>query len=199
MNFRQKLSKALYPLIMRLSGASNKEERIMENAGHVAPPISFYSLQSSLNDGERLDFSTLKGKKVLLVNTASNCGYTAQYGELQELYERYKDRLVVIAFPANDFKEQERGTDGAIAEFCRVNYGVSFPLMKKSSVVKGAGQNPIFRWLTDEAKNGWNGQEPVWNFCKYLVDEHGTLTHYFAMSVSPESPEVIAAVSAATA
>jgi glutathione peroxidase len=169
-------------------------EQIKKNAGNAAPAVSFYSLRSTLNNGDNLDLSVLKGKKVLLVNTASNCGYTAQYGELESLYERYKDKLVVIGFPANDFKEQEKGTDGAIAEFCRVNFGVTFPLMKKSSVVKGSAQNAIFKWLTDESKNGWNSQEPVWNFCKYLVDEQGVLTHYFAMSVSPESPEVVAAV-----
>ncbi len=194
MNFKQRLSKFLYPLIMRLTRSSQKIEQIKKNDGHTVPAVSFYSLQSPMNNGDRLDFSALKGKKVLLVNTASNCGYTAQYGELESLYERYKDKLVVLGFPANDFKEQENGTDGAIAEFCRVNFGVTFPLMKKSSVVKGSAQNTVFKWLTDASKNGWNTQEPVWNFCKYLVDENGVLTHYFAMSVSPESPEIVAAV-----
>src|SRR5579863_9225388 len=178
MNFKQRLAKLLYPLIMRLTRSSQKIEQIKKNPGDAAPAVPFYSLQSPLIDGEPFDFSALKGKKVLLVNTASNCGYTAQYGELESLYERYKDKLVVIGFPANDFKEQENGTDGAIAEFCRVNFGVTFPLMKKSSVVRGSAQNAVFKWLTDASKNGWNSQQPVWNFCKYLVDENGTLTHY---------------------
>ncbi|MDR3715524.1 MAG: glutathione peroxidase [Puia sp.] len=194
MNFKQKLLKAFYPLIMRLTGSPKKEGQVKENAGHAVPPIPFYSLQATLNNGDTFDFSGLKGKKVLLVNTASNCGYTAQFGELESLYEKYKDRLAVIGFPANDFKEQEKGSDAEIAEFCKVNFGVSFPLMRKSVVVRGDGQNPVYRWLTDPSKNGWNTQEPVWNFCKYLIDERGVLTHYFAMSVSPASPEVIAAV-----
>jgi len=131
---------------------------------------------------------------VLLVNTASDCGYTNQYDDLQKLYKQFEQKLVIIGFPANDFKEQEKGDDEAIAEFCKLNFGVTFPLAKKSSVVRSAQQNEVFRWLTDKMKNGFTSKQPSWNFSKYLVDEDGVLTHYFDPSVSPLSKEVIAAI-----
>ena len=137
-----------------------------------------------------LDIASLKGKKVLLVNTASECGYTGQYEQLQKLYSRYNNQLVVIGFPANDFKEQEKGTNEEIASFCKKNYGVTFPLAEKSIVVKTAGQNNIFQWLTDPAKNGWNSQAPTWNFCKYLVNENGVLIDFFASGVEPTGEEI---------
>lgn len=133
---------------------------------------------------------SLQGKKILLVNTASNCGYTGQYSELQQLSEQYADKLAVIGFPANDFKEQEKDGDDAIAQFCQVNFGVQFPLARKSSVVKGLQQNAVFAWLSNKQQNGWNDQAPSWNFSKYLIDESGTLTHYFGPAVSPLSKEV---------
>lgn len=152
---------------------------------------SFYQLAASLNNGSQLSFEDFKGKKVLVVNTASDCGYTPQYKDLQRLSEEYPDKLVVIGFPANDFKEQEKGTDVEIAAFCERNYGVTFPLVKKSSVVKGPQQHPVFRWLTNKELNGWNDQEPGWNFSKYLVSEDGTLMAYFDAGVSPASPEIL--------
>ena len=158
------------------------------------PSVSFYTLHSKSIDGADFDFNTLKGKKVLLVNTASDCGYTNQYADLEELYNRYKDKLLIIAFPANDFKEQEKGDDAEIASFCKKNYGVTFPLMTKSSVVKGPGQNPVFTWLSDQTKNGWNDQQPSWNFSKYLVDENGRLTGYYGSSVEPLSDELLNAI-----
>ena len=130
----------------------------------------------------------------MLVNTASNCGYTNQYEDLQKLYQQFNDQLEIIAFPANDFKEQEKGSDNDIAQFCQVNFGVTFPLAKKSVVIKSGDQNNIFKWLTDKSKNGWNEQPPVWNFSKYLVNEQGSLTHYFDPSVSPLSEDVLKAV-----
>lgn len=167
---------------------------IEENKTNVKPPTSFYSLSTTLNNGKELPFEKLKGKKVLLVNTASNCGYTPQYAELQKLYQHSKDELEIIAFPANDFKEQEKGSDEDIAQFCTVNYGVSFPITKKSTVVKEAAQNPVFTWLTDKTKNGWNDASPTWNFAKYLINEEGVLTHCFDPGVSPLSAEVTKAV-----
>ena len=152
--------------------------------------FSFYSLRNSLNDGNSFDFATLKGKKVMLVNTASDCGYTDQYADLEKLSQQFKDKLVLIGFPANDFKEQEKGTDEEIAKFCKANFGISFPLMKKSSVIKGTDQNPVFQWLTDPARNGWSSQQPDWNFSKWLVNENGILTDYFAPSISPLSEAV---------
>lgn len=130
----------------------------------------------------------------MIVNTASNCGYTNQYAELQKLSERFNEDLIVIAFPANDFKEQEKGTDEEIAQFCQVNYGISFPLAKKSKVVKGNGQNKVFQWLTHKELNGWNDKEPSWNFSKYLIDEDGNLSHYFDPAISPLSEQVFKAL-----
>ena len=114
---------------------------------------------------------------------------------LQKLYETNKDKLVVIGFPANDFKEQEKGTDNEIAAFCKKNYGISFPLAAKSSVIKGEQQNEIFKWLSDKKLNGWNDQQPTWNFSKYLVNENGVLINYFDPAVSPASDEIKNAIS----
>ncbi len=189
MTFRQKILKALYPLVMKFSGGSSKG-KIIRNSQKAKPSRPFHQLKTSLNNGEELDFSQLKGKKVLVVNTASNCGYTGQYSELQKLQEQYGKQLQVIGFPANDFKEQEKADDASIAEFCQLNYGVSFPLSKKSQVVKGKGQHPVFEWLSNPAENGWNRQPPEWNFSKYLINEDGVLTHYFGPAVSPLSKEV---------
>lgn len=157
---------------------------------NATPAILFYSLKTDLNNGTAFDFEQLRGKKVMLVNTASDCGYTGQYDDLQKLSEKYKGKLVVLGFPANDYKEQEKGTDEEIAQFCKINFGVSFPLMKKSVVKKGPEQNKVFQWLTDPAKNGWNKQQPSWNFCKYIVNEEGKLTHYFASTIEPMSKVV---------
>ena len=101
---------------------------------------------------------------------------------------------MVLAFPANDFGEQEKGSNDEIASFCKINYGVTFPLMQKSIVVKSNEQNEVFKWLTDKSKNGWNDQEPTWNFCKYLIDENGVLTNFYNSSISPVSEEVVDAV-----
>lgn len=187
MTIRQRIMKAIYPAIMFLS---SKKKSMSQNNEKVKAPVSFYSLQTTANNKQPFNFNDLAGKKVLLVNTASNCGYTAQYSELQKLHEQYKDKLVIIGFPANDFKEQEAGSDEEIASFCHVNYGVTFPLMLKSTVVKGDGQNSVYQWLTDAAKNGWNDKQPEWNFSKYLVDENGTLIEYYAPSVSPLSDAI---------
>lgn len=193
MSYRQKFLKAVYPAWIwwtKLTGTNTKK---LANA-QAAPLVSFYSLSAKLTDGSDFDFSTLKGKKVLLVNTASDCGYTNQYADLEALSLQYKDQLVILAFPANDFKEQEKGDDATIASFCKRNYGISFPLMQKSSVIKGPAQHPVFNWLTNPSQNGWNDQAPIWNFSKYLVDGSGRLTHFFGPSVTPFATELITAI-----
>jgi glutathione peroxidase len=192
MTYRQKVLKAIYPAWMWFTKLTGKNTK--ELSGSAQPPVSFYSLKSTLNDSNVLDFATLKGKKILLVNTASDCGYTDQYNDLQKLSDDYKDKLVVIGFPANDFKEQEKRNDEEILKFCKVNYGITFPLMKKSTVIKSPGQNIVFQWLTDSTKNGWNNNPPSWNFTKYLVDEEGKLVNYFGPSISPVSKDVLDAV-----
>jgi glutathione peroxidase len=171
----------------KLTGSKNA---VYKNKTNMTPLVPFHNLVITLNNGGQLKLSELKGKKVLIVNTASDCGYTNQYEDLQKLYEQHKDKLVVIGFPANDFKEQEKGSDDEIAVFCKRNYGVTFPLAKKSTVI-GADKNEVFNWLSDKNKNGWNEQEPVWNFSKYLVNEDGVLLQYFDPGISPMGEEII--------
>ncbi|MDR1864295.1 MAG: glutathione peroxidase [Bacteroidales bacterium] len=154
---------------------------------------SFYKLSFTALDGKKVNFSGFKGKKVLIVNTASKCGHTPQYAELQTLSEQYKDKLVVIGFPSNDFGKQEPGSNEEIAAFCRQNYGVTFLLMEKSSV-KGDEKNAVYQWLTDSAKNGWNTEEPTWNFCKYLVDARGNLLKFYPSKVKPLSEDITGAL-----
>lgn len=185
--------RAFYPLVMQISRQSNKG-RILVNKQKTHPLKFVHALTVHLNSGEELPLSSLKGRKLLFVNTASACGYTGQYAELQKLYVQYQDTLSIIGFPANDFREQEKGDDQEIARFCQVNYGVTFPVARKSKVVKGPGQVDVFHWLTDATQNGWNNHAPDWNFSKYLVDESGILTHYFGPAVSPQGKEITNAI-----
>jgi glutathione peroxidase len=195
MSYKQSVLKTLYPAIMWASKSTGKKQ-IQVNIKNAAPVVSFYSLSTKDINGNDFKFSDLKGKKVLIVNTASDCGFTGQYEALEKLAQQYGDKLVVIGFPANDFKEQEKSNNNEIASFCKKNYGVTFPLMEKSIVIKGSHQNDVHKWLSDMTINGWCHQEPTWNFCKYLVNEQGVLTHYFPMTVDPLAPEVIAAIEA---
>jgi glutathione peroxidase len=155
---------------------------------------NFNDLKATLNNGKEVNFGDFKGKKVLLVNTASECGYTPQYEELEKLYEQYKDTVVVLGFPSNEFGGQEPGSDEEIAQFCKINYGVTFPIFSKSVVKKSEGQNPVFAWLTTTAENGWNEQQPEWNFNKYLVSEEGELEAYYPSGISPLGDEITSAV-----
>ncbi len=184
MTFKQRLLKLFYPQIMRGSKMTEKG-KVLENKKGVVPGASIYNLEIELNSGDKLSLSEFKNKQLLLVNTASDCGYTGQYKELQELYEQNGEKLTIIGFPANDFKNQESASDKDIAAFCELNYGVSFPLAKKGSVVKGGSQQDVFRWLSDAKQNGWCDQEPVWNFSKYLVSENGKLQGFYGPGVSP--------------
>lgn len=191
--FKQKLLRLLYPVI-RNSSKKGEKGTVLNNTENKTPQESFYQLAATLNNNQPLDFSVFAGKKVMIVNTASNCGYTGQYAELQTLHEKFGNKLQIIGFPANDFKEQEQGDDGEIAQFCQINYGVTFPLAKKASVIKSADQQPVFKWLTDTSKNGWNNHAPDWNFSKYLIDEKGNLQRYFGPAISPLDDEVLKAV-----
>lgn len=191
MTIRQQVLKIFYPIWVWLAKVSGKNNKILENNKQVAPVQSVYDLSVPLNNGEKLPLQTLKGKKILFVNTASDCGYTGQYDELQKLSEQFSHSLTIIGFPANDFQEQEKGSDEEIANFCKINYGVTFPLAKKSTVVHSANQQEIFKWLTDKNKNGWNEKAPSWNFSKYLLNENGVLVAYFDPSISPLNVEVL--------
>ena len=193
MSYRQSVLKTLYPAIMWTSKSSGKKQ-IQINKNNAAPIVSFYTLRAKDISGNEFNFSTLKGKKVLIVNTASDCGFTAQYEALEKLSHQFGDKLVIIGFPSNDFKEQETKDNADIVNFCKKNYGVNFPLMEKSIVIKKNHQNEVHKWLSDMTINGWCHQEPAWNFCKYLVNEEGVLTHYFPMTVDPLSSDMIAAI-----
>ena len=140
-------------------------------------------------EGGELKLSDLKGKKILVVNTASKCGYTPQYEGLETLSKEYKDKLVVIGFPANNFGGQEPGTEEEISEFCKMRYGVTFPLTKKVDVV-GENIHPLFSWLTHKDKNGVLDAEIKWNFNKFLIDENGKLLAYFPSKVKPLDAEI---------
>jgi len=194
MTIRQRVLKAVYPAFTWLNKITGKNSKVFTNDSPASPPQSLYNLSIAMNNGDSIPLSNYKGKKLLIVNTASDCGYTDQYDDLQKLYEENKEKLVIIGFPANDFKEQEKGTDVDIEKFCRLNYGVTFPLAKKSSVIPGPEQNPIFQWLTDKNKNGWTSKKPSWNFSKYLINEEGVLINYFDPSISPTGKEVMDAI-----
>lgn len=185
--------KFFYPLLMKLTKATGKNSKVLHNTNEH-PMTSIYDLNVQLNNGKELNLGQYKGKKILLVNTASNCGYTNQYEDLQELYKKFSGSLEIIGFPANDFHEQEKGNDEEIAQFCKINFGVTFPLVKKSVVVPSPQQHPVYQWLTKKDENGWNEQAPTWNFSKYLLDENGNLTDYFDPPVSPLSNEVVNAI-----
>ena len=193
MSYRQSILKSIYPMIM-WSTHSNGKKQSLENKNGATPSMSFYDLTMIAIDGTPFNFSNLKGKKIMIVNTASDCGYTGQYEALEKLQQQYKEQLVVIGFPANDFKEQEKSDNQNIAAFCKKNYGVSFPLMEKSIVIKKNHQNLVHKWLSDMSLNGWCNQEPAWNFCKYLINEQGVLVNYFPMTIDPLDPSVIAAI-----
>ena len=191
---RQKILKFIYPLFVWINKTNKRHDKILYNEKNVAPANSIYELSVQLNNGGIESLSKYRNKKILFVNTASDCGYTNQYEALESLYEKNADNLVIIGFPANDFKEQEKGSDEEIAQFCKINYGVTFPLAKKSTVRKSDQQNEVFRWLSDKNKNGWLDRAPRWNFSKYLVNENGLLTHYFEPAVEPLAKELVEAI-----
>jgi glutathione peroxidase len=194
MTVKQKVLRAIYPILTGYNRLFAKNTKMLNNKSNAKPPKSIYDLTIQLNDGSRLSLKNLQGKKILFVNTASDCGYTGQYVELQKLYQQHKDKLVVIGFPANDFHQQEQRSDQEIEKFCTVNYGVSFPLAAKSVVVKSPQQNEVYQWLTDKTKNGWTDQQPSWNFSKYIVNEQGILTSYFDPAVSPLGDELLESI-----
>lgn len=152
---------------------------------------SFYDFTVKTIEGQEYPLSELKGKKVLIVNVASKCGFTPQYKELQELYDTYKDQnFVVIGFPANNFLWQEPGTNSEIAQFCSLKYGVTFPMMEKISV-KGKEMAPLYQWLTEKARNGKQDAPVGWNFQKFMVDEHGNWVGMVPSKTSPLSDTIV--------
>ena len=154
---------------------------------------SFFDFTVNSLEGQPVSLAQFRGKKIIVLNVASKCGYTPQYADWEKFYSENKDEVVILGFPCNDFLGQEPGTAAEIAEFCQKNYGVTFPMFEKVSV-KGKNKSPLYQWLTDPAQNGWNSKEPGWNFCKYLINEKGELTHFFDSKVKPSSEEFIAAI-----
>ena len=156
-------------------------------------PKSIYDFKVAGLSGGTIDFSKFKGKKILIVNTASKCGNTPQYADLEKLSKQYSSKLVIVGFPANNFGAQEPGANAQIAEFCQKNYGVSFPMAAKISV-KGDDMAPIYHWLTEKNYNGYSDSEVKWNFQKYLIDENGHLVAVFDPKTQPYDPSLVAAI-----
>jgi len=156
----------------------------------VAGVTSVYDFKVPGLDGKTIDLAKFKGKKLLIVNTASKCGYTPQYTDLEKLYEQYKDKLVIVGFPANNFHQQEPGTNAEISEFCKKNYGVTFPMAEKVDVI-GENTHPLFKYLTEEAKK-MGVADPVigWNFTKFLIDENGKLIAVFPSKIKPMDEQI---------
>ena len=149
---------------------------------------SIYSYDAKSIDGELIKMSDYKGKKIIIVNVASKCGYTYQYEGLQSLYEKYKDEVEILAFPSNDFLWQEPGKNAEIKTFCSTKYGVEFQLFEKVVVKKKKDQHPIYSWLSNKNLNGWNNSAPSWNFNKFLIDENGTLVKLLSATTKPFDP-----------
>lgn len=156
-------------------------------------PASIYDFKVNALEGGTIDFADFKGKKILIVNTASKCGFTPQYEGLENLYKTHMDKLVIVGFPANDFMSQEPGSNEDIAAFCQKNYGVSFPMAAKISV-KGDDKAEIYQWLTEKKYNHFKDSDIKWNFQKYLIDEKGNLIAVFDPKVKPESEQIIKAI-----
>lgn len=156
-------------------------------------PHSIYDFKVPALDGGTIDFAAFKGRKILIVNTASKCKFTPQYEALQKLYERYAGKLVIVGFPCNNFFFEEMGSGETISKFCKQNYGITFPMAAKISV-KGPRMAPIYRWLTNKEYNGYMDSRVKWNFQKYLIDENGKLAAVFYPSATPDSPEIIQAI-----
>ncbi|GAB4027853.1 glutathione peroxidase [Spirosoma koreense] len=172
---------------------ADKREVATAPANAPAPAKTLYDFTVKSLDGKPVSLSGFKGKKVVIMNVASKCGFTPQYADWEKFYKEHGDKIVVLGFPANNFKSQEPGSNEEIGEFCKKNYGVTFPMFEKVSVL-GDDQAPIYKWLTTKDLNGWNDKVPTWNFCKYVINEKGELTHFFASKVKPEDEEFKKAV-----
>ncbi len=178
----------LIALVLALVGFSfyAKRGKALTKPKDAMASTSFYDFKIAELDGDGvIDFMQFKGKKVILINVASKCGYTPQYADWEAFHKEHGSDIIVLGLPANNFLGQEPGTNEEIASFCQKNYGVTFQLAEKISV-KGSDQHPLYQWLSNKDKNGWNDQAPTWNFCKYVVNEVGELTHFFPSDVKPD-------------
>ena len=150
----------------------------------LSDSLTFYDLEAISITGDTISMSKYSGKNVLIVNVASNCGFTSQYTDLQKLYTEYNNNLEILGFPSNDFFNQEPGNSDQILQFCKRNYGVTFQMFDKIHV-KGKNRHPVYNWLSDKRLNGWNNSRPSWNFTKYLINEQGQLLNYYNSRVHP--------------
>lgn len=187
-----KLKQLLFLTLILVSCGFSKIKTRPLNMDHTQAS-SIYDFELPLLNGEMAKLSAFKGKKMLIVNTASECGYTPQYEGLEKLSKQYGDKVVVLGFPANNFGGQEPGTNVEIDAFCKDNYGVTFPMFSKISV-KGDDMAPLYKWLTQKDQNGWNEEAPNWNFCKYLIDEEGNLQAFYASAIEPLGDEITKAI-----
>ncbi len=181
-----KIASLAFIAVIAISATLNKNTLTRSVIGNKG---SIYDFKLKTIDGKDISLSAFKGKKLLLVNVASNCGYTPQYKNLQALHEQFESKLVVIGFPANNFGSQEPGASAEIKAFCTKNYGVTFQMMEKISV-KGTDAHPLYKWLSSKEQNGVCNDSPTWNFCKYLIDENGKLIKFFSSNVDPLSKEI---------
>lgn len=173
------------------SCSTSKEKSSATLADNTVQKQTLYDFKVEALDGSEFDLASLKGKKVMVVNTASKCGLTPQYKQLQELYTTYKDQnFVIIGFPANNFLWQEPGTNKEIGEFCTKNYGVTFPMMAKISV-KGSDMHPVYKFLTKKEKNGFKDSKVKWNFQKYLINEKGEVEKVISPKTLPTDESVV--------
>jgi len=171
--------------------AQTKKAKTSKETTKTMSATNIYQFKVTDLSGKEFDFASLKGKKVMIVNTASKCGLTPQYKDLEAIYKEYKDKgFVIVGFPANNFAAQEPGTSKDIAEFCQLNYGVTFPMMDKISV-KGDDMAPIYHFLTEKSKNSLQDSEVEWNFQKYLINEKGELVKVISPRTLPTDPEII--------
>jgi glutathione peroxidase len=183
----------LFAFALTIMGCKQQEslnKNLVTNT-NIMERASIYQFKVQDLEGNEFDFNTLKGKKIMVVNTASKCGLTPQYKDLQELYEQFKsDNFIIVGFPANDFMSQEPGTNEEIATFCERNYGVTFPMMNKITV-KGKEMHPVYQFLTQKAKNGVADSEVEWNFQKYLLNEKGQLDMIISPRTLPTDEKII--------
>lgn len=184
----------LIPSLLACTGADMARVgpvKVSTSNTQSTPAMSFHDLSATDINGKPVSLSEFKGKKVLVVNTASECGYTKQYAQLQELYAMYQDKgLVIIGFPCNDFGGQEPGSEAEIATFCQKNYGVTFPMMSKISV-KGDDVSPVYQWLTSKEQNGVLDAKVKWNFHKFLIDEEGRLVAEYGSGTTPLDDKIL--------
>ncbi len=187
MNGKQKALQKFYPILLKMGKWLHKNNGVFIKSHNKS--TGFYDSNFTTIKSEKINTAAFKGKKILIVNTASACGYTAQYAQLNELARKYP-HLVIICFPSNDFKQQEKESNEKIAAFCEINFGNKYLLSQKTIVLKRDNQHPIYKWLCDISQNGWNDKAPTWNFCKYLVDESGNLIGLFEAGIEPNDAQI---------